>query len=100
MNNPFWLSQVGPQGLCAWDARKTIVNAEDPFANSEGPVWCFFRLGVTRTELSDGRIICIGGEHKDRYDPDFCIYNGKFFYKSVSATEQEGSAKLQFLYSR
>jgi len=30
---------------------------------------------MTRTRMSDGRIICIGGEHEDSYDPDFCIYN-------------------------
>lgn len=40
-----------------------------------GPIWCFDRMGSTRTELSDGRVICIGGEHEDYYDPDFCIYN-------------------------
>ena len=60
----------------------------------------FFRLGGTRTELSDGRVIWIGGEHEDGYDPDFCIYNGKYFYKFLSATEQERPAKLQYLHSR
>jgi hypothetical protein len=25
--------------------------------------------------LPDGRVICIGGEHEDHYDPDFAIYN-------------------------
>ncbi|RMH28034.1 MAG: hypothetical protein D6692_06905 [Planctomycetota bacterium] len=25
--------------------------------------------------MADGRIICIGGEHEDGYDPDFCIFN-------------------------
>lgn len=39
------------------------------------PDWCFDRFGMTRTPLPDGRIICIGGEHEDGYDPDFCIYN-------------------------
>lgn len=39
------------------------------------PDWCFTRFGMTRTRLSDDRIICIGGEHEDWYDPDFCIYN-------------------------
>lgn len=77
MNNPFWLSQVCPGGLCAWDARMVFRNAEDPIADSDGPVWCFRRFGATRTELPDGRIVYIGGEHEDGYDPDFCIYNGK-----------------------
>ncbi len=39
-----------------------------------GPDWCFDRYGMTRTHMSDGRIICIGGEHEDYYDPDFYIY--------------------------
>ncbi len=44
-------------------------------ARGEGPDWCFRRFGMTRTEMGDGRTICIGGEHEDWYDPDFCIYN-------------------------
>jgi hypothetical protein len=32
-------------------------------------------MGATRTPHPDGRMICIGGEHEDHYDPDFCIYN-------------------------
>lgn len=39
------------------------------------PDWCVSRFGMTRTDMSDGRIICVGGEHEDWYDPDFCIYN-------------------------
>jgi hypothetical protein len=39
------------------------------------PVWTFQRFGMSRTELPDGRIVFIGGEHEDFYDPDFCIYN-------------------------
>ena len=40
------------------------------------PIWTFYqRYGRTRTELPDGRIVYIGGEHEDYYDPDFCIYN-------------------------
>jgi hypothetical protein len=40
-----------------------------------GPGWTFDRMGATQTTLDDGRIVCIGGEHEDFYDPDFCIYN-------------------------
>lgn len=78
MNKPFWIFQVGPAGLLAWTARTTFGNAEDPFADSDVPVWCFVRYGATRTKLPDGRVVCIGGEHEDAYDPDFCIYNGKY----------------------
>jgi hypothetical protein len=42
---------------------------------SKGPIWNFDRMGATRTPHPDGRMICIGGEHEDHYDPDFCIYN-------------------------
>ena len=39
------------------------------------PVWCFERFGMSHSRLPDGRVIFIGGEHEDFYDPDFCIYN-------------------------
>lgn len=42
---------------------------------SGGPIWTFDRMGMTRTHHPDGRVICVGGEHEDFYDPDFCIYN-------------------------
>lgn len=77
MNNPFWMFQVGPGGLPAWTARTAFGNIEEDDLAS--PVWCFTRLGATRTKLPDGRVVCIGGEHEDYYDPDFFIYNGKSF---------------------
>ena len=81
MNNPFWLSQVGPKGLSAWSARTSFGTDEDPlvdpYTTSKDAVWCFIRWGATRTKLPDGRLICIGGEHEDYYVPDFYIYNGK-----------------------
>lgn len=39
------------------------------------PRWAGCRLGQSRTELSDGRVFWIAGEHEDYYDPDFFIYN-------------------------
>jgi hypothetical protein len=48
---------------------------EVPLHREEGPIWTFDRDGATRTELPDGRVVCIGGEHEDYYDPDFNIYN-------------------------
>jgi hypothetical protein len=38
------------------------------------PVWSFSRFGRSATPLPDGRLVLIGGEHEDGYDPDFCIY--------------------------
>jgi hypothetical protein len=53
----------------ARDLFKVQLNRED------GPIWTFERMGATRSNLADGRILCVGGEHEDSYDPDFCIYN-------------------------
>jgi hypothetical protein len=44
------------------------------------PVWSAARFGQSLTVLPDGRIIQIGGEHEDGYDPDFCIYNDVFVH--------------------
>jgi hypothetical protein len=42
----------------------------------KGPaIWCFDRFGKSFTELPDGRVVEIAGEHEDFYDQDFCIYN-------------------------
>jgi hypothetical protein len=30
---------------------------------------------MSETVLADGSRLCVGGEHEDYYDPDFCIYN-------------------------
>lgn len=71
MDNPLW----------EWLAR-TRTNAyhanamwQGPSSCSAGPMWCFERFGQSSTELPDGRIIHIAGEHEDHYDPDFAIYN-------------------------
>ena len=55
---------------------------------SQGPVWNFDRMGATRTPHPDGRVICIGGEHEDYYDPDFCIYN------DVVVLDLDGSVEI------
>ena len=44
------------------------------------PIWCAQRFGQSMTFLPDGRVIQIGGEHEDSYDPDFCIYNDVFVH--------------------
>ena len=38
------------------------------------PIWSFQRYGRSVTPLPDGRLVFVGGEHEDWYDPDFCIY--------------------------
>ncbi len=49
--------------------------SDDGSCSAPDPDWCFHRFGMSRTTMPDGRTICIGGEHEDSYDPDFCIYN-------------------------
>lgn len=45
-----------------------------------GPVWSADRFGQSLTLLPDGRIVLVGGEQEDFYDPDFCIYNDVFVH--------------------
>lgn len=56
-------------GVGAWTARRH-------FGDRGGvPIWTADRFGQSLTILADGRMILVGGEHEDWYDPDFCIYN-------------------------
>jgi ankyrin repeat protein len=70
MNFPFWRAMVRG-GSCAYFARKKFEQGE---FDGEA-VWCFQRFGKSLTELPDGRVVEVAGEHEDFYDPDFCIYN-------------------------
>ena len=58
-----------------------------PMNREDGPIWTFERYGATRTELPDGRVICIGGEHEDYYDPDFHIYNDVVVFEPEGVIE-------------
>lgn len=59
-------------------------------STEDGPVWTFVRYGATRTQLPDGRVVCVGGEHEDFYDPDFCIYNDVVVFNSSNQLEIYG----------
>ncbi|CAF4387616.1 unnamed protein product, partial [Adineta steineri] len=74
MEKPFWKYKISNLHLTAYHARQ-LNNEHNNFNETDRPVWCFTRLGMTQTYLPDGRLICIGGEHEDGYDPDFQIYN-------------------------
>ena len=76
MNLAFWRAMVR-SGATAYAARATFDDTGD---YEDEPVWCFHRFGKSLTELPDGRIIEIGGEHEDSYDTDFCIYNDVFVH--------------------
>lgn len=70
MNFPFWRAMV-TGGSPAYHARAKF----DEGRHGDSAVWCFDRFGKSFTELPDGRVIEIAGEHEDFYDTDFCIYN-------------------------
>ncbi|MDQ2986535.1 MAG: hypothetical protein M3R13_07420 [Armatimonadota bacterium] len=60
----------------------------DPSPEVPRPTWSFDRLGMSRTELPDGRTVFIGGEYDAFYDPDFCIYN------DVIVRDDDGNYKI------
>ena len=72
MRNGVLTSGYGP-----WRVRDKF---EVQLNRDDGPIWTFDRMGRTETELPDGRVVCVGGEHEDFYDPDFCIYNDVVIY--------------------
>jgi hypothetical protein len=71
MNNPVWEWLIRTRLSAYW------ANEEfnGPSSFDVGPCWCFRRFGQSKTKLPDGRLVLIGGEHEDHYDPDFYIYN-------------------------
>ncbi|NJK39372.1 MAG: hypothetical protein HC825_04600 [Oscillatoriales cyanobacterium RM1_1_9] len=80
MEIDFWRAMVC-SGCTTNGAREIFHNLIHPDNISLEPVWFYQRFGRTITELPDGRIIEIAGEHEDYYDPDFCIYNDVVLYE-------------------
>src|SRR5262249_45557108 len=72
-------------GVSAYEARSRF---DEGCGTLAGPVWCAQRYGQSLTLLPDGRVVQIGGEHEDFYDPDFCIYNDVFVH------ERDGSVAI------
>ncbi len=71
LTNPVW-TWIVQAGVSAWAVNDRFAG---PSALGAGPGWCFERFGCSSTELPDGRVIHVAGEHEDYYDPDFFIYN-------------------------
>jgi hypothetical protein len=71
LDNPLWHWLVRTR----WDGFNANNTFHGPSPFDAGPMWCFARFGKSETPLPDGRVIHIGGEHEDHYDPDFHIYN-------------------------
>jgi hypothetical protein len=76
MAEPFWEAMIRA-GVSGWEAAQAL-GLESSLDRTA--VWCAQRYGQSITLLSDGRIVQIGGEHEDHYDPDFCIYNDVFVH--------------------
>jgi ankyrin repeat protein len=76
MDDAFWVAMIRA-GVNGYIANKRF---KGPSSVDAGPVWCAQRFGQSLTILPDGRIVQIGGEHEDSYDPDFCIYNDVFVH--------------------
>jgi ankyrin repeat protein len=66
---PFWEAMIR-SGVNAYKARNVYGVKFDGV-----PIWCARRFGQSISFLPDNRIVLVAGEHEDRYDPDFCIYN-------------------------
>jgi ankyrin repeat protein len=92
MREPFWESMVR-SGVSAYQARQRF---ETDSTASAAEVWCAQRFGQSLTFLPDGRIVQIGGEHEDAYDPDFCIYNDVFVHAPDGSIELLGYPESVF----
>lgn len=77
MNIPFWQAMIC-DGRSAYTAKNIFNDLENW---QQDKAWCYDRFGRTITQLPDGRIVEIAGEHEGYYDPDFCIYNDVVVYQ-------------------
>lgn len=71
LNNPVWEWLVSS----GWSAYAASTHFGIPGRACGDPGWSFARFGQSSTQLADGRVVLIAGEHEDSYDADFCIYN-------------------------
>lgn len=84
LDNPLWHWLVRTRHS-AYSANE-VFKGPSPF--DAGPMWCFDRFGKSETALPDGRVVHVGGEHEDCYDPDFFIYN------DVAVIDANGSIEI------
>lgn len=91
MQREFWLAMIRG-GQSAYHANQHFG------ASSFGgtPTWCAQRFGQSISFLPDGRIVQVGGEHEDGYDPDFCIYNDVFVHHPDGRIEILGYPEQEF----
>jgi hypothetical protein len=87
MTNPVWSWLARRPELSAYTANARFGG---PSSLLVGPGWCAQRHGQSSTRLPDGRVIEVGGEHEDFYDPDFFIYNDVIVRPPAGALEIYG----------
>lgn len=92
MTNPFWAWLI-EEGLSAYHANEAFGG---PRSEEAGPCWSWSRYGRSETAMPDGRVISIGGEHEDSYDPDFYIYNDVVVTDPAGRLEIFGYAEEAF----
>ena len=82
MDDPFWLAMIrsGINGYQALQHFRDRPHSLGDGRRGRDPIWCAQRYGQSLTFLPDGRVVQVGGEHEDSYDPDFCIYNDVFVH--------------------
>ena len=81
-------------GVSSYRASNFFDPNRDAFSSK--PIWNVDRYGQSFTRLPDGRIIEIGGEHEDSYDPDFQIYNDVIVHDGKGGIEIYGYPKTIF----
>ncbi len=91
MQVPFWLAMIS-SGVSGFEGVTHFGMESD----RERPVWCAQRFGQSMTLLPDGRVVQVGGEHEDGYDPDFCIYNDVFVHDTDGTVSIFGYPKEVF----
>lgn len=91
-DNPTWHWLVRTQ-LSAYTGNERF---KGPSSYEAGPMWCFDRFGMSQTTLSDGRVVYVGGEHEDHYDPDFYIYNDVVVIDPDGTIHIRGYSRAQF----
>lgn len=94
--NPEWMRLAFWEAMVREDEVPYTLRQQFETGDEDGPIWNFSRMGMTRTELPDGRTICVAGEHEDYYDPDFYIYNDVIVLRPGGEVEIYGYPKEVF----
>jgi hypothetical protein len=84
MDVAFWKDMICTGG----NAHSARMHFKDEDLST--PIWCFDRFGSTIARLGDGRLVQVGGEHEDYYDPDFYIYNDVVIHDGRGGVEIYG----------